>query len=120
VSEAEQEIATRLGSGFAAIAMRFLPAIREGLTRNPSKDISFGATVKCKLEAGVIVGRLIAHEPKIPTEGMEPVHFILQQDVNGQLSFLFAGSLKELRAEAEKQGNRLAADDYVPSHAPTS
>ncbi len=121
MSESEHEIATRLGTGFAKLTAQFLAAVTEGLARNPTKEISFGATVKAKIEAGVIVCRLIPHEPKIPTEPMEPMHFILKQDDSGQLSFLFAGSLKEMSSEVEKRAAQPEDpdDDYTASHKPS-
>ncbi len=125
MSESHQEISTRLGSGFAALVMNFLPACLEGLDRigeGGSKDISFGATVKMRLKDGVVVGKLIPHEPKIPTEPMEESHFVLKREMSGQLSFLFAGTLDELKAEVNKQaaGPQQPGDGYEPSHNPTS
>jgi len=102
MSEAQREIAARLGTAFAAIVDQFLPAVTEAVQRT-SKDISIGATVKFKLDerTRTVVGKLIPHEPKIPTEGMDPIHFVLQPDPSGQLSFLFAGTLDELKASSE-------------------
>ncbi len=98
-SDETREIANRLGSAFAVVVSGFLPAATEALGRT-DKEISFGATVHLKKEAGVISGKITCHEPKIPTPPIQPIHFLLQRDDNGQLSFLFSGSLKEQRAVA--------------------
>lgn len=114
MSEAQHEIAVRLGTAFAAIADRFLPAVTEGVERS-AKKISFGATVECQLEGTLVKVKLTAHEPKIPTEGMKPIHFVLRREASGQLSFLFDGSLDEMQKTAERMvAESEPTDDYTP------
>ncbi len=100
MSEAQRDIAARMGSAFASIVDRFLPAIAEAVSRT-EKEISLGATVKFRLDkkTGTVVGKLIPHEPKIPTEEIKPICFLLSRDAAGQLSFLFDGTLQDLKAE---------------------
>lgn len=111
-----KEICTRLGTAFSVISAGFMPAVVEAIERvEPGKEISFGCTVKMKKEAGVIVSRLLSNEPKIPTPAHEPIHFLLERDDKGQLSFLFPGTLKEMRAElAERDIKPDPDDDYTP------
>jgi hypothetical protein len=97
-----REIASRLGSAFAVVAYEFLPAATEALGRS-EKGITFGCTVTLKSEGGVITGKMQSHEPKIPTPARAPIHFCLNRDEAGELSFLFPGSLKEMRVEINKQ-----------------
>jgi hypothetical protein len=114
MAEGPQEIAMRLGTGFAAIALKFLPAVEEAVRRS-GKEISFGATCKIKRDRGVLVGKLVPHEPKIPTEGMDAIHFVLQVDATGQLEFMYAGTLQELKAEAAAEAASHQPDDgYTP------
>jgi hypothetical protein len=111
-SDEAKEIANRLGSAFAVISYEFLPAVTEALGRS-EKTISFGVTVGLKKEGGVITGKIQAHEPKIPTPSRDPVHFCLNRSSEGQLSFLFDGTLREMRSEA--QGPRVVDEGYEPS-----
>jgi hypothetical protein len=99
MSDETNEIAIRLGSAFSVLANEFLPAATEALGRS-TKEITFGCTVHLKQEQGVITGRIKAHEPKIPTPAVEPIHFVLNRDGgSGLLSFLFSGSLGEMKKE---------------------
>lgn len=116
--ESTREIATRLGSAFSVVVFEFLPAVTEALGRSTKgKEISFGCTVHLKSESGVIAGRMTCHEPKIPTTSIDPIHFLLQRDDSGQLSFLFDGSLKEMRLELAERDVKPSQkeDGYTPS-----
>lgn len=111
MSEDTNEIAIRLGSAFSVLANEFLPAATEALGRS-TKEITFGCTVHLKQEQGVITGRIKAHEPKIPTPAVEPIHFVLNRNVDsGQLSFLFSGSLKEMKKEIDNRDVVPGEDD---------
>ncbi len=113
------EICVRLGSVFCVVAEQFMPAIEEGLNRT-DKEISFGATVKFKKVKGVIEGRLTPHQPKIPTEPMDDVFFTLNRADNGQLSFLFPGSVKDMRREIDNRDVKPEEDGYTPVDNATS
>jgi hypothetical protein len=103
VKDGVNEIATRLGSAFAALVKRFLPAIEEGLERSP-KEITMGATVKFrKDEKGRILGRIIPHEPRIPTEPIAPDDFILGYTTGNDLIFLFSGSVEDFDASLPEE-----------------
>ncbi len=112
MSEGSEEIALRLGTGFAAMVKQFLPAGTEAVSRT-GKDVSFGATVKVRSEHGIIVGKLIPHEPKIPTEPMDAIPFILQVSKAGQLEFLVAGTIDELKEEVNTNAEP-AEKGYTP------
>lgn len=115
MSKETDEISVRLGSAFSVIAKQFLPAVTEALERvENDKEISFGCSVKMKLEAGIVSCRIISHEPKIPTPTIEPQHFLLQRNDEGQLSFLFSGSLKEMRVELANRDVKPEDDGYAP------
>lgn len=90
------EIAMRLGTGFAVIVKQYLEVVLKSV-KDTKKPISFGATVTFKPdERGLISGTLKTRAPKIPVEDMDSVPFTLQIDTKGQLEFLFAGTPKEL------------------------
>lgn len=116
MSAQHNEIATRLGSQFALAVANFLPAMSQGLHRNPEKGISCGATVKLQIEKGVVLGTMTLHEPKIPMDPMEPIPFVLKAEEGGQLSLLFEGSLKDLEAEVRRQAasTQQPTDDLDP------
>ena len=111
----EAEICKRLGTHFALLTKDFMPAVTEAIDRvDNDKEISFGCTVKMKREAGVISCKMLANEPKIPTPAQLPVHFLLNRNDEGQLSFLFSGTLKEMRLELAERDIKPDPDDtYV-------
>lgn len=111
-----REIANRLGSCFAVFAGEFLPPIAAALPTT-DREISFGATVKCKLgRNGVVEGKLVPHEPRIPTPKLDDVPFVLNlEGTTGQLSFLFPGTVKEMRAEIDARDVKPPDDGYQPS-----
>lgn len=114
MSEGAEEIAIRLGTGFAAVVREFLPAVSEAVVRT-GKDVSFGATVKIRREkTGLIVGKMIPHEPKIPTEPMDAIPFVLTMNEGGQLEFVYGGTIEELHEE-QAEANQ-PDDGYVPGH----
>ncbi len=115
-----KEIATKLGSAFSVLTANFLPAVTEALERADDKEISFGATIKLKKEQGVIVCRMLSHEPKIPTPQQEPIHFLLQKNDAGQLSFLFPGTLKDMRKELADRDVKPEDDGYQPTDSAAS
>jgi len=108
-----KEIAQRLGSAFSVVAHQFMPAVTEALERS-DKEISFGATVRLKKVRGVIVGRMKPHEPKIPTDELDEIHFVLRPEPNGQLSFLYPGTLKEMELEIANRDVKPEDDGYTP------
>ncbi len=110
-----REIALHLGTAFSALTAEFLPAVTEALERAENdREITFGATVKLKKQAGVIVCHIKPHEPKIPTPQQDSIYFLLQKkDDTGQLSFLFPGTLKELRVELADRDVKPEDDGYV-------
>jgi hypothetical protein len=68
--------------------------------------------VKLKKEKSLIVGKMTLHEPKIPTEPMASVPFILQPDASGQLEFLWEGTLDQLIKASEAPD--ISDADYSP------
>ena len=111
-----KEIAQRLGSAFAVVAHQFMPAVVEALDRTSEggKEISFGCTVRLKKIRGVVVGRMKPHEPKIPTDELDEIHFVLRPEPNGQLSFLYPGTLKEMELEIANRDVKPEDDGYTP------
>ncbi len=110
--ENHREIATRLGSEFAKISRTFLPVMGEALGRT-EKDITFGCTVTMRRgKDRLVICKIKANEPKIPTEPIEPVHFVCERSKIGeQMAFVWPGTLKSFRAE-------LADRDVRPDQKP--
>ena len=117
MSDDSNEIAKRLGTAFAIATMRFLPGVHEALAKaGDGGDTSFGATVFLKNVDGVVQGSMRLHEPKLPTEPMKTVPFVLHTNrETGELQWLYEGTLDELRKEAARVPEPAIPSDYEPS-----
>ena len=118
MADEHRDLALRLGTMFTAVSERFLTSIAEAVTRSP-KWVSFSMTVKAQVrDGGVVACQAIPHAPKIPTEEVDPVHFVLKQEPNGQLSFLFPGTVEEMVAHARMPEPFDEDDYYHPARNP--
>jgi hypothetical protein len=98
-----KEIAVRLGLAVSEGAMEFLPVVGEALGRS-DKQITFGATVKCKKSQGSMIEcTLVFHEPKIPTPQKAEKFFVLERQPQGQLSFIFEGTIAAFEDELQQR-----------------
>ena len=117
MSDDANEIAKRLGTAFAVATARFLPAVIEGLQADADAELSFGTTVRLRNVEGVVEGTMQMFEPKIPTQKMKAVPFVLNRNQAGELSWLYEGTLKELKEEAARNAAALQPDDgYEPQN----
>jgi len=97
-----KELAMQLATGFAGIALDYLPAMEEGVRRS-GKKISFSARVEVWQEDDLILGRLASTAPKIPTHSRPNVDFVLQMDRNsGQLELIFEGTPRAMKQQLEE------------------
>lgn len=115
-----RDIALRIGTQFAAITQEFLPVVGEAIVRS-DREISFGCTIKLRRRKNdrLVICKIVAHEPKIPTHQIDDIHFILERASEGtQLTFLWPGTLKEMNEELQNRDEKPEpepGDDYDPA-----
>ncbi len=113
-----RKIVIFLGQRFAEVAAEFVPRLGRAVLAT-EKKVKFSADVTMQIaHDGLIECYLVPKAPKIPTEDLEPLPFLLAVGTELQLELAFSGSREELEAHIAKPpvmtADEVEQDAYVP------
>ena len=113
-----RKLVVLLGQRFAAVCAEFLPRLGAAVITT-EKKVKFSADVTLQLGAdGLIEAALVPRAPKLPTEDMAPMPFLIALGAEQQLELAFAGSREEfesqIRAAPPLTPEELEEDAYQP------
>ena len=107
-----------LGQRFAEVCAEFVPRLGAAL-RVTDKKVKFSADVTMQMgDDGLIEAYLIPKAPKIPTEDLDPVPFLLAVGPEMQLEMAFEGGREMIPAFSEPPPltpEQIEQDAYTPT-----
>lgn len=114
-----RKIVVFLAQRFGAVCQEFVPRLGRAVATT-EKKVKFSVDVTMQIgDDGIIEAYLIPKAPKIPTEDLDPIPFMLALGRESQLELAFEGG-REMLSEAMREPppmtqEQLEEDAYQPS-----
>ena len=113
-----RKIVVFLAQRFGAVCAEFVPRLGAAVAVT-GKKVKFSVDVTMQIgEDGLIEAYLIPKAPKIPTEDLDPVPFLLTLGQKSQLEMAFEGGREMLQAAVREPPpltpEQIEEDAYVP------